>query len=265
MRKRAMAAQFTEVTFEDMEKFLKRGWRALRPKQGNYKGEICFDLHLSPNVAVRVLTSIGVRGGAAADVGQDAIRVTLFMPKGNRPMLTGKWPTVRRTQGWRGNLQDRIEDMIQTYEEREGYFEGRAGGEPRNLPLPLADYDPELEMVNEEIESRERQKREEELRREREQQERQAPRPNQGPVKATFTRYNGDWALRILGPASPGDQAIATRADGRSQSLTVGRILWKGRDNRTGEFVTLAEISRGSRSASEDLEEDFGSGSYERV
>lgn len=264
MRKRAMAAQFTEVTFEDMEKFLKRGWRALRPKQGLYKGEICFDLNLSPNVAVRVLTSIGARGGSAADVGQDAIRVTLFMPKGNRPMLSGKWPIVKRTQGWRSNLQDRIEDMIQTYEEREGYFEGRAGGE-----VPRAQEEPERDAEREEVEQEARhqeqlrQEREDELRREREQQERPAPRPNQGPVKATFTRYNGDWALRILGPASPGDRAIATRADGRSQALTVGRILWKGPDNRTGEFVTLAEISRGSRSASEDPEEDFGS--YERV
>lgn len=124
-----MAAQFTEVTIEDMDRFLKRGWRALRPKQGNYKGEVCYDLFLSAHVSVRVLTSIKPRSGVGADVGEDAIRITLFMPKKDRPLLAGKMPIVKRTQGWKNNLQDRIEDMIETYEDREGYFEERAGGQ----------------------------------------------------------------------------------------------------------------------------------------
>lgn len=130
MRKEAMAAQFTEVTLEDMTRFLNRGWRTLRPKQFTERGEVYFDLTLSQNVAIRVWTSIGSGRDSGASVGEDAIRVQFFSTKTRRPLMKGKAPIVKRTQGWRNNLQDRIEDLIETYEDREGYWETLAGGRP---------------------------------------------------------------------------------------------------------------------------------------
>lgn len=136
-----MAAQFTEVTLEDMEKFLKRGFRALRPKKGEERREVYFDLSLSDHVAIRVWTSIGVGRASGADVGQDAIRIQLVSKKKQRPLMTGKAPIVKRTQNWRNSLQDRIEDYIEAYEDREGYWESRAGapasqGEQAGPPPP---------------------------------------------------------------------------------------------------------------------------------
>jgi hypothetical protein len=122
-----MAAQFTEVTLEDMEKFLKRGFRTLRPRRGEERKEIYIDLSLSAHVAIRIWTSIGVGRASGAGVGQDAIRVQLVSKEKNRPLMTGKAPIVKRTQNWRDSLQDRIEDYIEQYEDREEYWESRAG------------------------------------------------------------------------------------------------------------------------------------------
>jgi len=125
-----MAAQFTEISLEDMERFLKRGFRSMRPKKGEVRGEVYYDLSLSPNVAVRIWTSVKPHSGMGADVGQDAIRVQLWGVKSRRPLKKGKSPIVKRTQNWRNSLQDRIEDLIEEYEEKEDYWEGSGGREP---------------------------------------------------------------------------------------------------------------------------------------
>lgn len=260
MRKQSMAAQFTEVTLEDMEKFLKRGWRALRPKQGTERGELYYDLSLSDHVVIRVWTSIHARQETGAGVGEDAIRIQLFSKTTKRPLMKGKAPIVKRTQGWRNNLQDRIEDYIQAYEEKDDYWESLAsGGRARQEAPPPPSQPQEEERDREREEVEQEQRYQEELRQERE----RSMAPSRGPLKATFTKLkNGDWGLRILGEASTGDRVVATRASGQSQTLTVGGIIWKGRDRDTGQLITVAEIAR-TRSASEEPEEDFGS--YERV
>ena len=125
-----MAAQFTEISLEDMERFLKRGFRSLRPKKGEVRGEVYYDLFLSPNVAIRIWTSVKPHSGMGADVGQDAIRVQLWGVKSRRPLKKGKSPIVKRTQNWRNSLQDRIEDLIEEYEDKEDYWEGTGGREP---------------------------------------------------------------------------------------------------------------------------------------
>jgi hypothetical protein len=124
-----MAAQFTEVTLEDMEKFLKRAFRILRPKKGDTRAEVYYDLSLSHNVVIRVWTSISELRGVGAGVGQDAIRVQLISLRSQRPLMKGKAPIVKRTQNWRSSLQEKIEDMIEAYEEKDEYWEARAVGE----------------------------------------------------------------------------------------------------------------------------------------
>lgn len=125
-----MAAQYTEVTLEDMERFLKRGYRALRPKQGVQKSEYYYDLMLSPNVVIRVWTSIQRGSASGAGVGEDAIRVQFYGLNVKRPLVPGKAPIVKRTQNWRNTLQNKIEDVMEMYEEKAAYWESRAGGTP---------------------------------------------------------------------------------------------------------------------------------------
>ena len=113
-----MAAQYTQVTIEDMVGFLKRAFHALSPqKQINIRGEMAILLPLSPKVDITIFTSIAQGGSSAAGVGSDAIRVGLY--RNGRPLQSGKLPIVKRTQGWRDNLRERIEDAMEKYDERE--------------------------------------------------------------------------------------------------------------------------------------------------
>jgi len=125
-----MAAQYTVITLPEMETFLKRAFRALRPKQGTQNREIYYDLNLSPQVVIRVWTSIVSAWGSAAGAGEDAIRVQLLGVRVNRPLVSGKAPIVKRTQNWRNSLQDRIEDYLELYEEKSEYWDERGGAEP---------------------------------------------------------------------------------------------------------------------------------------
>ena len=132
-----MAAQYTEVTLQDMETFLKRAFHALRPRQSTHNREYYYDLELSDAVVIRVWSSVQQQSGSGAGVGEDAIRVQLMGSKTKRPLMKGKAPIVKRTQGWRTSLQNRIEEMIETYEEKHDYWDGRGEipAQP-NAPAP---------------------------------------------------------------------------------------------------------------------------------
>jgi hypothetical protein len=108
----AMAAQFTEVSLDDMRTFLKRAFHALEPQKDEInRGEIVISLPLSDRVSVKVFTSVHHGAEQAAGVGDDAIRVGLY--RDGRPLKSGKWPIVKRTQGWKENLRERVEDMME--------------------------------------------------------------------------------------------------------------------------------------------------------
>lgn len=249
-----MAATYTEVSLEEMEKFLKRSFRILRPKKNQERGEVYYDLFLSENVVIRVWTSIGSGSSAAADVGADAIRVQLMSAKTKRPLMKGKAPIVKRTQGWKTNLQERIEDAMEAYEEKDSYWESRA--DPNWTPSrdeardddraepPARQPDPppvpEEEKKAPVLDS--------------------PPRPR-SPVelRGTFTKLkNGDWGLRVDGVAHPGDRVLAKRMSGQTTWLTVGEVVWKGQDRVTGGMISVCTIERGSgRTAAEDAADDY--------
>ena len=119
MSKRVVgAAQFTQITLEDISTFLKRAFHAMEPqRQTVVKSEIVIELPLSEKVWVAVFTSVGHGGQSAAGVGSDAIRVGLY--RSGRPLWSGKLPIVKRTQGWKDNLRERVEDAIYDYDSRE--------------------------------------------------------------------------------------------------------------------------------------------------
>lgn len=121
--KRSGGAQYTEVTLPEMETFLNRAFHALHPKKGAIRGEVVFDLHLSQAAGVRVWSSIAEHGTSGAKVGEDAIRVQLYSFAKQRPLMPGKAPIVKRTQGWKDNLRERIEDYMEAYDSKEEAIE----------------------------------------------------------------------------------------------------------------------------------------------
>ncbi len=118
-----MAANYTEVTLEEMETFLRRAFHSLHPTKSGIRGEAVVDLHLSSTTGIRIWTSIAERGSSGAAVGEDAIRVQLYSFAKNRPLIPGKAPIVKRTQGWRDSLRERIEDTMEKYDDKEADIE----------------------------------------------------------------------------------------------------------------------------------------------
>ncbi len=127
MKKQGMAATYTVVTLEEIEKFLKRCYWAMKPQQSVFRSrdgeEVVYDLKLSNKAVVRIFTTVSPHGGVGRDVGQDAIRVGLYKASGG-PLQGGKLPIVKRTQGWKDNLRERVDETIEKYEAAEELIEG---------------------------------------------------------------------------------------------------------------------------------------------
>lgn len=221
-----MAAKFTEVTLDDMERFLKRGYRVLRPKKGESRGEVYYDLNLSDNkIFVRVWTSIKPRSGTGADVGQDAIRVTMITRGGKALMPKGK--IVKRTQNWRTNLQDRIDELLEVYESKTEYWKGRQQSRDEEAP-PEPKAQPKT------------------------------PPPTTPPVDddelvGQFTKYRGDWAAKIFFEGSPGSYVTLKTKTGREAKVRISQRLWKGQDRYSNQYVELWTFEKsGNRYAATD-------------
>lgn len=233
-----MAATYTEVTLEDMEKFLKRGFRSMRPKQGVLRNEYYYELSISGNVAIRVMTSIGRGSNSGADVGADAIRVQLMGVGTKRPLMTGKAPIVKRTQGWRNNLQDRIEDLLEAYEEKPDYWESKGGGQPLAAPAReevVDDNDGEAYADD------------------------MPPTPAPSVIlKGTFTKVKGEeWGARIQGRGAPGARAILQTKSFRKVPVTLQTRVWSGTDRYNDGYVELWTIDQKQRTAAEEPEYSY--------
>jgi hypothetical protein len=190
-----------------------------------------------------VWTTIHPRREVGADIGQDAIRIQLLAKSSDRPLTKGKAPIVKRTQGWKNSLQDRIEDAIELYESQESYFEERAGGKPHE---DLGDgYDDDASGNRAERQLAERQMEQKRIENERQPS-------HQMPLMGTFTKLkNGDWGVRIEGLARAGDKVQTKKRDGSTQWVTIGQVIWQGRDPRSNQQITIGTLSRTERLAAE--------------
>ena len=113
------AATSVPVTLEEMDKVIRRGFRAMHPKQSKASwGEVLYTLTPDdddPQFVIRVQTSI-FQGDMARGEGEDSMRVTLLNEKTNKPIAAAA-ARVHRTQNWKDNLRKRIEDAIETFED----------------------------------------------------------------------------------------------------------------------------------------------------
>lgn len=216
-----MAATYTEISLEDMDRFLRRAYRALRPKQGKDRGEVYYDLNLSDgNIFIRVWTSIRPSSGSGAGVGQDAIRVTM-VTKGGRPLVK-KGKIVKRTQGWKNNLQDRVDGLLEDYESKTGYW--------KNRQQERDDVKKDEEPVPE-----------------------PPPPPVGGAHNGQFAKdRSGKWLAKIFTEGHSGDDTILRTKAGKEARVVLDERVWKGKDRFSGNYSELWTFERrgGSRYAS---------------
>ncbi len=104
---------------------LRRTFRALKPRRATIRGETTINLYFTPDLGVRIFTSIGAGQDKSAEAGADAIRVVFYNFSKDRPLIPGKAPIVKRTQNWRNALQERIEDYLELYHEKMEYWDSR--------------------------------------------------------------------------------------------------------------------------------------------
>jgi hypothetical protein len=226
--------RYVEITLEEMEKFLKRAFRALRPKKGESRGEVYYDLNLSDDeVIVRVWTSIHPRSGAGAGRGEDAIRVTMITKGGKALMPKSK--IVMRTKNWRNALQDRIEELHELYESKAEYWKHkrreRDGGQaPRDTMRSIEDDEAEVMRL--------------------EQENAEGPPPPAripGPKKTkpgeSFVgKYrklpSGDWGITITTQGTPGLEGMAETNGGKRRKVRLVQKAKSFKDSYNGNVET---------------------------
>ena len=234
--KQGMAATYTPITLEEMETYLKRAFRILRPKQGSDRGEIYFDLTLGKFVGIRVWTSIRPHSGVGAQVGTDVIRVGLISLKDHGGLEKGEFAKLKRTQGWRDSIKKKIEALVEKYEDNDEFWENWAETRKRQ-------GDPERAM------QQEREERSEEERARDEDGEGddgvEEPSPTDEPRMldeiATWAKCSDrvTWGVAVVDPdAKEGDKVRTRTQDGDESVVTLAqfdraqygkRIFYKGK------------------------------------
>jgi hypothetical protein len=267
-----MAVRYVEITLDEMEKFLKRAFRAFRPKQGVIGGEYFYELKLGPAVGIRVLTSVKTGSGMGARSGKDTIKVQFISLKDNN-LLTkkGEQPTiVKRTKNWRDSIKDRVAELVEKYDDNEEWWEEWASTRSRR-------GDPEREMRQEE-KDREREERERKKLVQRQKQEqkelgrgeeedgplKRRPRPTEYQREVPLERLRGDITTKQIGFI----RSLLRKVDHKDWAdLGLGDIAGfdhipnkeqlESLDKRTGSQVieALLKAGYGRRYATE--EEDF--------
>ncbi len=119
------AATYVGFTIEEFDKYVKRAFRAFKPTQTRLGNEFAYILNLSERIKVLIQSSIHT-SGQSAESGTDPIRVGFMYAESAggrlRPLKGGSFPIVKRTENWRDNLEDRVNDYLEEYESNRGTY-----------------------------------------------------------------------------------------------------------------------------------------------
>jgi hypothetical protein len=64
-------------------------------------------------------------------------------------------------------------------------------------------------------------------------------------MAATYTKLqNGSWGVRASGKLTDGATVVVSKKDGSTKTETVEKVLWSGKDQKTGAIVSLCAIER---------------------
>lgn len=114
-----MAATYYPISLDEMTKFLNNqnfgmyNPGRLKTHTGGPVHEIVFARVFGQGdrqIVMRVYTGIDSRTGRSRDVGADAIRVSLWYSHNGKVLKVGGSKRVHRVEGWKANLQDRIDN-----------------------------------------------------------------------------------------------------------------------------------------------------------
>jgi hypothetical protein len=104
-------ATYTHINPEEMHEFMNNnGFICINEDQASQEFIYNLEWH-DGEYLLKVFSSV-TDGGGARDVGQDAIRVVLFVRHNGKYYPRWKGSRVHRVGGWRDNLQSRINEGL---------------------------------------------------------------------------------------------------------------------------------------------------------
>lgn len=63
-------------------------------------------------------------------------------------------------------------------------------------------------------------------------------------TSATYTQLrDGSWGIRVQGEAKVNQSVVVAKKDGTTKMETVAKVLWTGRDSKSGATVSLCAIT----------------------
>lgn len=61
----------------------------------------------------------------------------------------------------------------------------------------------------------------------------------------TYTKLkSGAWGVRAAGKLSDGATVTVAKRDGSTKVETIAKVLWSGKDSKTGEIISLCAITQ---------------------
>jgi hypothetical protein len=80
-------------------------------------------------------------------------------------------------------------------------------------------------------------------------------------VSASYTKLkDGSWGVRASGKLTDGATVVVSKRDGSTKPETIQKVLWSGKDQKTGAIVSLCAIAQresgGSRYGSRRYRDD---------
>lgn len=106
-----MPAQYLNISAAEMDQFLTHKGFAKIELEGTFEAVYGKRVHQDDlQLTLRVYT--GIQGQVSRGVGEDAIRVNLFMRTGDKIIKLGGSKRVHRVVNWKANLSKRIDDWL---------------------------------------------------------------------------------------------------------------------------------------------------------
>lgn len=63
-------------------------------------------------------------------------------------------------------------------------------------------------------------------------------------TSATYTHLrDGSWGVRLVGTAKQNQVVTVVKKDGTSKTEIVARVLWTGRDSKSGQTISLCTLA----------------------
>jgi len=108
-------ATYTKFTLDELDQFLRRSFRALKPVRKEGTTDYFYDLYLSQGIKIQVWTSIYKGDTEVKGTRRPPMKIVFVGRRGRIGPPKSDEIVVLRVRGWKDNLRERIEELVELY------------------------------------------------------------------------------------------------------------------------------------------------------